>query len=143
MHLPRDESGTKVKRAYWSASIDLLQSVMMSSGTTATMSVFTLYFQYQKRTSYLLGAGLAGCGNDDANYGYGPLVGTLGDALGETVCPAVRMGISGKVRGMRAECPCPGGPPSRPPQPAQPPPVSVFNDSYLQADIRPLKQSQR
>ncbi len=26
-----------------------------------------LVFQYQKRTSCLLGAGLAGCGNDDAN----------------------------------------------------------------------------
>ena len=25
------------------------------------------------------------------------------------MCPVVRMGISGKVRGMRAECPCPGG----------------------------------
>ena len=54
---------------------------MMSSGTTATVESggegfpciytvhYTLDFQYPKRTSCLLGADLAGCGNDDANYG--------------------------------------------------------------------------
>ena len=76
---------------------------------------FTLYFQYQKCTSCLLGADLAGCGNDDTNYGPLPW---------ETVCPAVRivrMGTSGKVRGMRDESRASGGgPPSRPPTPTSP-----------------------
>ena len=61
-----------------SASIDLLQSVMMSSGTTAYCQsggeAFSLYLRevpcisnIKNARLTLLGAGLAGCGNDDAN----------------------------------------------------------------------------
>lgn len=66
-----------------------------------------------------------------------------------TVCLAIRMGTSGKVRGMRAECP---GGPFQATNPPQPPPVfyglltiveSTKGRSTLQADIRPLKQSQK
>ena len=78
---------------------------MMSCGTTATVSsggeAFPCIYHspcisnIKNARLCLLGADLAGCGNDDANYGPLPW---------ETVCPAVRivrMGTSGKVRGMR------------------------------------------
>ena len=112
------------------------------------MSVFTLYFQYQKRTSCLLGADLAGCGNDDANYGYGPLVGTLGDSLGGDGVPCCSNGNKRQSEGHESRVSVSGGGNTIQATPASPnlhesPSLTIPYRSYFQADIRPLKQSQR